>query len=447
VLEGSFAERRLQVHYPYGVIEARFSAEMLENMKVQFETLRAIMPSGLEVHYPENADLPSLDIEEVFNADAEPFTIMLAVPTWYPSRANTIAHDGRDGAAHRSKQIYRVAEVLRTDENTGQNQVPVQVRRINARLITDRDDSTDMETLPLLRVVHSASEEGIGAPQHERNYVPPTVLFAGAPRLAEMIRDLINLLETRRRELAELVRRMNMSTDSIQPNQLGQFLRLRVYNHFAGRLPSLFAAPALTPFDMYLELRGLLGDLAVLYPDRPMLFEAAPYDHNNLMRPFDEVVKKIRNLLVGPKPRYIPLPFQREGRRLVTTLSEEHFKLPNDYFLAISTRMERSQLARLVEDPARFKLMPRNEVESNRYGIRLQAESYTPLELPARAGLYYFRLNRGESGLMWDMVRQQRTLALRWPEMEGSDFFTTDKAVQLVMTVAETETAPAPASG
>ena len=62
ILENFTRERRLYWSYPYGVIEAKVSDDQLENMRVSFDRLRAIMPSGLEVNVPDNAHLPSLDI-------------------------------------------------------------------------------------------------------------------------------------------------------------------------------------------------------------------------------------------------------------------------------------------------------------------------------------------------------------------------------------------------
>ena len=35
-------------------------------MRLRFDKLRVIMPSGLEVNFPENAELPSLDIKQAF---------------------------------------------------------------------------------------------------------------------------------------------------------------------------------------------------------------------------------------------------------------------------------------------------------------------------------------------------------------------------------------------
>src|SRR5689334_7103937 len=84
------SERRLCWPYPFGVIEARLSRDELENKRVRFDKLRAIMPSGLEVNYPASAELPSLDIAQAFAKGAASFMISLGVPLWQNSRANTV---------------------------------------------------------------------------------------------------------------------------------------------------------------------------------------------------------------------------------------------------------------------------------------------------------------------------------------------------------------------
>jgi len=153
-LDGTGSERRLAWLYPYGLIEAKLSPDALENMLIRFDRLRLIMPSGLEVNFPDNADLPSLDISQPFAASSSSFNINLAVPLWYPNRANSIEPGGEKTASsdHRVKRLYRVMETQRPDENTGENPQPMMLRRINARLILDDDDHTDLEVLPLLRI-------------------------------------------------------------------------------------------------------------------------------------------------------------------------------------------------------------------------------------------------------------------------------------------------------
>ena len=49
------------------------------------------------------------------------------------------------------------------DENTGENYKPVQHRRVNARLLLDDEDRSDLDVIPLLRVTRAAGEETPGA--------------------------------------------------------------------------------------------------------------------------------------------------------------------------------------------------------------------------------------------------------------------------------------------
>src|SRR6266436_5690544 len=148
------SERRLAWPYPFGVIEARLSRDELENKRVRFDKLRAIMPSGLEVNYPASAELPSLDIAQAFSKGDGSFTVSLGVPLWQSSRANTVPIVQNSDS--QVKLLYRVGEVECYDENTGENPKPVQVRKINSRLVFEQEDPSDLEVLPLLRIVRAA---------------------------------------------------------------------------------------------------------------------------------------------------------------------------------------------------------------------------------------------------------------------------------------------------
>src|SRR5689334_3884052 len=68
-----FMQRRLLVEmrtargllnpYSYGILESSLSHDDLADGRLRFERLRAIMPSGQEVFYPEEANLPAVDIK------------------------------------------------------------------------------------------------------------------------------------------------------------------------------------------------------------------------------------------------------------------------------------------------------------------------------------------------------------------------------------------------
>jgi len=426
-LDVQAAERRLGWAYPYGLLEAKLSADGLENLIVQFDRLRAIMPSGLVVDFPDSADLPALNIKNAFEASSNPFQILLGVPLWYASRGNTIERG--EQADWRIKRLYRVEEIDWTDENTGENPQPVLLRKVNARLLLSDDDRTDLEVLPLLRIAHATGEES-GLPRQDPGYVPPCMVLAASPVLREMVRDLANQVEASRGELVLQLTRGGFSIDAMRGLQFEQMMRLRTLNHYGGRLPALAAAPNVAPFAMYLELRGLLGELAALMPDRDQ-YDCAAYEHEAPLVCFSELCAKIRSLLRGAvAPSYIKADFSREGRIMVAALSDEQLTRPNEYFLGIKTKTDPRALCQLVEDGDKFKLMAKTLVNQRIWGVRLAEERHPPLELPSQVGLHYFRLMRADSVRMWERIKQEKTVALRWEGIETSDF-----EIALYMTV------------
>lgn len=423
------SERRLAWPYPYGVIEARLSRDELENKRVRFDKLRAIMPSGLEVNYPAAAELPSLDIAQAFSKGAGSFTVSLGVPLWQESRANTvpITHD----ADTRVKLLYRIGEIECHDENTGENPKPLQVRKINSRLMFEHEDPSDMEVLPLLKIVRATGED-VGLPKEDPEFVPPCMLLSGSPVLREMVRDLVSQVEASRKELVVQVTRGGFSIDTMRGVQFEQVMRLRTLNRYSARLPSIIAAPIATPFSVYLELRELLAELAAMHPDRDE-FESAPYRHDNQFLCFRELANKIRSFLRGAvAPSFLKLAFKDVGGVLTANFSPEHFTQPNAYFLGIKTKLDPTAVARYVEDGDRFKLMPQSLATRAIRGIELKEERHAPLELPAAADLHYFRLERANSARMWQQIQTEKTAAIRWT---GGELDWSDASFTLYMTV------------
>src|ERR1700709_2494588 len=95
-------------------MQCKISTDAIENMLVRFDRLHAVMPSGIEVDFPEDADLPPLDIKQAFQSTSASFTVWLELPSYYPNRANAIepgfgGTDRRDD--WRVTRLYRTAEV------------------------------------------------------------------------------------------------------------------------------------------------------------------------------------------------------------------------------------------------------------------------------------------------------------------------------------------------
>jgi type VI secretion system protein ImpJ len=430
VVDVASSERRLNWAYPYGLIDARLSNDDLENMRLRFDRLHAIMPSGQEVLFPQDAELPAMDIKQAYESRGR-FVVYLGVPLWFAARANSM--DPGRSSDPRAKILYRVAETEVADENTGENVKTILHRRVNARLLLENEDRSDLEVIPLLRVTRATGEE-VGMPRRDPEFVGPCLVLNGSGTLRELVRDLSGQVLASRQELVLQITRGGFSIDTMRGIQFEQVLRLQTLNRYGARLEALIETPNLAPFDIYLELREILGDLAALHPDRD-LFQSAPYQHDNPYPCFSELAAKIRELLRGSvAPSFLKLPFVNVNGVLKASMTDDHFLKPSDYFLGIRTKEDPRSLAQLVEDPDRFKLMPESMAGRAIRGVILKEERFPPLELPAQSNLYYFRLLRGESARSWQQIQTERSAVVRWTGNESADYDLT-----LYMTLPKSE--------
>jgi predicted component of type VI protein secretion system len=304
------------------------------------------------------------------------------------------------------------------DENTGENAQPMQFRYYNAMLLLDSDDDSDIEKIPLLRIVHDVTREE-PFPRQDPTYVHPCLMLSASPTLREMVRDITAQVEAVREQLANIVARGSES-HTVGRLQLEQILRLRCLNRFVARVPDLMAIgegnASVPPFDIYQELQTLLADLMALYPER-LPFNLIPYKHENPYLCFNGTIALIRNFLHGSvTPNFWEVKFEagKDPGSRIAKLEEKHFTEPNAWFLGIKTTLEPSTLVDLVEDLDQFKLMPTSFAERAIRGISLKEERFPPLELPAESGRYYFRLNVAQSRRVWEDAMKELELMVRW---------------------------------
>jgi type VI secretion system ImpJ/VasE family protein len=413
-------ERRLSLPYPWGLVGARLSTDALENHLVQFASLDVVMPSGQIVRVPENADLSPLNIKHTFDRGTQPFVVWLGVPLWHPERPNAIEPGGADDRV--GKRLFRIAERTLADENTGENPQPVLVRRINARLLLEDDDQTDLEVVPLIRIRHGAGQEGL--PQEDFTFVPPCLLLSGSTVLRDLVRDLANKVEATRKDLAAQLSR-GFDLENMRGPQFGHALRLHVVSRYSPRLSYLGQTPVVPTAQAYLELRSLLAELCALSPELPQP-EVPEYDHPEPGVGFMELDRAIRSRLPGGASgrQAERVDFVVSDKGLLARLTPDQLNLANEYFLAVRTRQDPSAVAQLVQSSDRFKLMSESMTRKLIPGVRLQEERQPPVQLKQETGLMYFRLMRTEkfSTDMWERIRQEKAIGAWWPGMESSDF-------------------------
>jgi type VI secretion system ImpJ/VasE family protein len=426
------AARSLFNPYCFGVVEGRLSQDDLADGRIRFERLRAIMPSGQEVFFPGEANLPARDIREELARGSGPLEVLLAVPLWVKNRANAF----RQGAStdSRIKLLYIPEESPEIpDENTGDNPQPLCLRKINARVVFKGEDLSDMEFLPLLRVMRATGEE-VGKPRPDPEFVPPSLLLRSSPTLHDMVRELVAQLNASREQL-----RIKVNTGGLGLEMKWELtMRLMALNRYCGSLTGIMEEGVIPPFTLYLELRELLGELLALHPGEN-LFDCQPYNHTDPLPVFKELDRKIRNEIRVSRAEPLHVAFAVGGPGLMrAALEPQHFEKPTGYYLGIKTRVDRTKLAIYFSDANKFKMMPRSMEQVAIFGVELKEENYPPLDLPAENDLHYFRIVTTSNPRRWDQVKKDMAISLVW---NNAEFDLADAAFTLYMTLPSSATA------
>jgi type VI secretion system protein ImpJ len=401
-IEARRDERRLVLPFDYGIIEAELVPEALAAKKVRFRRLVAVMKSGTLIDIPGNTDLEDLPFDAEFNS-GEQFVVKIGLPEYLPSASNTIGLGDRDRNA--VDKLFREKELKRVgDDNTGENEQSVMVRRYNARLAIEgqRSDSR-MEWLPLVRIKGVAGQQRQVAPVEDPSWIPTCLTLSGSAELSSRVRGLIAKLEKVRSDLVDNLK-PGYKVDDLKPDQPVKLMRLRALTSAVIRLKA--AEPAdrdrgrglgIPVADLYVLMSQIMGDLASLHPEHDPMAGVPKYNHDQPGFWYFDLEGLILQW-AWPKDRdqYWKLPLAKTARANVLQgeLTKDQVVGTTGYYIGIRSPLPDEQLDRLVKNTALFKVVPNSEAGSDYAGVRL-AMVQRPIELPHVTGLRYFRIERG----------------------------------------------------
>lgn len=420
----------------WGVVESRLSQDDLADGRVRYDRLRAIMPSGLEVAFPEEARLLPLDLKAEMARGSGPWDIYLVVPLWQANQANAFELGTASRADSRVKLLYLPEEVdAVVDENSGTNPISMFRRRINARLVLGTDEDVTSLDAPVERLrlarVTMASGADAGRLRLDPEVAPPCVRVGASTAIHERVRELCAQMNASREQL-----RVKLATGGL-PLEVKWELqtRLGVLNRFSGSLPTRLEGGGLPPRELYAMLRELLGELLALHPGEQM-FDCTAYNHADPLPALREIDRKIRSeIRVAREAEPMQVVFEGNPGAMRAGLGPEHFERPTGYYLGIKMRSDRTKLVLFVTNPNKFVVIPESLKLSSPFGLELTEVAQPPLELPGENDLYYFRLNKDanpRAKTRWDQMVKEKAIFIRW---NPNEFDLSHARLTLYMTV------------
>jgi type VI secretion system protein ImpJ len=406
------------VHHNWGLRAFQMDAEALANHRFVVRSLRARLRDGTLIRVPEDGELPALDLKPPFER-GELVRVFLGVPVVRLGRSNVAAARPEEGGRY----LLDTQEL--EDENTGLNPQPLEVRLLNLQLLLGDRDHAGFEVLELARFQKTARADA--TPELHLPYIPSVLgCDAWAPLQHGILQAVYDRIGRNGRLLAEQVLSRGITLGSRAPDDAQILANLDTLNEAYALLHILAFAPGVHPFDAYLELCRLVGQLSLLGktrlpPDLPR------YDHDDLGGCFLAVKQHIEALIDSiPKPEYVRRQFEGVGQRMQVALEPAWLEPQWQMFVGVKSQLSPEECVALLTgkgSPLDMKIGSSEQVDRifkvAAAGLRFTHTPTPPRALPAEPGLIYFQVSRDSDE--WLNVQRLLTLAVRINETRVAD--------------------------
>jgi type VI secretion system protein ImpJ len=398
----------------WGVTELDVDSEAMGNGIARLSKCTGIMPDGEPFDIPDTDEMPpSRSVAEHFPPTRESLDIFLAIPESRPRARNvSIPSVGQAEAGFLPATRYLAETRMVTDENTGNEDKPVQVARRAFRLLFEDEYRDGFSALRIAQAVRNPA----GLPILNPQFVAPSLNLASSKFLSSLMRRQIEILATKSATLSGPRRQRGKITAEFSPSETANFWLLHTVNSFLPELKHIWKVRQGHPESAYVAMLRLAGALSTFsLEERP---ENLPdYDHNDLGLCFRLLDEKIRDLMETVIPsKFVSIPLELRDRHIWGgTVTQDQYFRDSQFFLAVSSKMGVDDIIRKV--PQFVKISAQDEIQhlirNALPGLPLRHTPVPPPAIPLKLDNQYFSLN--QSGDLWNSIVLSRQIAVHAP--------------------------------
>ena len=428
--------------YAWGFVRLSIATDPLENFTLRLDECVVRMKDGTWVAIPENTEVSPLNVQSALEAARGPLEVHLGIPQMQEVRANSVSLEHPEQVNGTPR--YEPHPVVRRDENTGENAQMVYVRRIRGRLFAAGDDMTGYETVRIGSVV--TSDRPGAVPELEGLSVGPVLAVQADCGLSGQLTSLADQIEAKDEVLAKEAREHRMLfTDGVAANT-EHLLKLHALNEGRAQLRAMMGCPLLHPYEVYVVLSRLVGQLSVFHDD--LVPGTLPeYDHDRPGESFARLRRLIEVRLDAMRPM---LYVERRFARKKDARNHEGLEVELDrrwidenlemYVGLYSEELDIQELERYIYSRLNLKLASPGRapriIDTAVRGLRLEVKSVPAGTLPRRPGLHYFRINKTigpDRADYWRECEQERGIRVSIQERQLADFEKFQPALYVIL--------------
>jgi type VI secretion system protein ImpJ len=414
--QGLIAQLALTRTFGYGVRQLEIRRESIGNWVLEILRCELVLSDGTLVIAGETAAIPPLEFRHL-ELDAPSLEVWLGVP-FLENRASNVWAGGR----------FQVERMAFADENTGQNPQEIGIKKLNGRLFVGQRPPQRHATLKIAEL-RKVVEEGSEGRRYELSpdYVPASLSLEASPRLHGVLKDVLHKVEEKNEELLGHLRGRRDLLTGESMDRPETLLKLQATNSILPVLRQITAQPEMHPYDVYLQLCRLIGDLAIFSEDwRPP--KLAFYEHDDPLRAFLDFKRVALALLAAAVDTTVERrPFevtQEKPKVLEASIPDAFLAEGVRLYLGIETTAPATEIAVQFSTGVAVLAAPDEirEVRNRRIvAVPAVVDANLHPSLRDRTGIVFLRIHA--DGPFWDDVREKKRIAVAGEAAEGEARF------------------------
>ncbi len=409
--------------YPWGVLQLKINKEGLSVGTFEVTALDMIFPDGTWVNFPQNASLSPLILKEQESEEAiSSIPVYIGLPRWSDTKSNVTAL-GAGGSlngllpvkASARFQVNDIAEPVR-DIFTGIQETQVRFLEYQLRLFSaqELEEAVDYQLVQLALLVPEA--EGY---RLSDRFIPPVVWTGSSSVLKSLMEEIRDRLTAKGQDLSGYkATRLSKGAPGGQDLMLIQALQcvsrhIPIWHHLA-------ESNRIHPFEAYLYLRALVGELSTFVTDADPLGGTGdsdplpPYNHTDIGGCFHKALSRMVSFLDGLSagPEYI-IDLLFDGTYFTSDLAPSLFEGRARFYLVLESEVGKSLLNQLMGTTAKVAAREHMPLLIARAlpGLRVLPLPEPPPALPKRPDAAYFELDTSDIE-PWQKIRDGSNIAI-----------------------------------
>lgn len=371
--------------YAWGVSALEIDEEVLKVGQFAVKSCSGLTEDGTVFRVPAADDHPpALDVPD----GIKDCVVYLSVP----QRRQGAAEVDMTGAELSAARL-RPAELEVTDTmGSGKKPVTLGVGKLRLQFALGVDDLADRLVIPIAKIIEVRPDKEVIL---DKSFVASCVDVRAAAPLAGFLKELDGLLGHRMNALAG---RLSEGGSTKGVAEISDFLLLISVNRTLPVVRHLLNIENVHPEMLYRACVALAGELATFMTPEKHPPEFPPYQHDDLTKTFNPVIKALRQYLSSVLEQTaisIPLDPRKYGIS-VGVIADRKLISNAGFVLAVNADIPAENVRRHFAGQAKIGPVEeiRQLVNSALPGITLRPLPVAPRQIPYHAGVVYFELDR-----------------------------------------------------